>query len=45
MLMRGGGQVHMKDEDYKTKIIKLISKTKDNTLLELIYRFAKKLLG
>ena len=30
--------------DYKTLIIDLIEKSHDNELLELVYRFAKKLL-
>ena len=31
--------------DYKHKIIELISKCSDNELLELVYRFCKKLMG
>lgn len=31
--------------DYKQKIIELINKTNNTELLELIYRFCKKLLG
>lgn len=34
--------VHM---DFKQKIIELVSRCSDNELLELIYRFCKKLLG
>lgn len=31
--------------DYRQKIIGLISKCSDNELLELVYRFCKKLMG
>ena len=31
--------------DYRQKIIELISKCSDNELLELVYRFRKKLMG
>ncbi len=31
--------------DYKSLIMELLSKTTDNELLELIYRFCKKLIG
>lgn len=31
--------------DYRQKIIELISKCSDNEILELIYRFCKKLIG
>lgn len=31
--------------DYKQKIIELVNKTSNIELLELIYRFCKKLLG
>lgn len=31
--------------DYRQKIIELINKTNNTELLELIYRFCKKLLG
>lgn len=31
--------------DYKQKIIELVNKTNNIELLELIYRFCKKLLG
>lgn len=35
----------MNGEDYKKLIIDLIEKSDNNELLELIYRFAKRLLG
>ena len=31
--------------EYKELIIKLLNKTNDSELLELIYRFCKKLIG
>lgn len=31
--------------DYRQKIIELINKCSDSELLELVYRFCKKLLG
>ena len=40
---RGRG-IHMSNEDYKQGIIARISKSNNGELLELIYRFVKKLL-
>ena len=32
-------------EEYKKKIIEMVSKTQNSELLELIHRFCKKLIG